>query len=269
MTVAVTSSPSLQREIDAMEGRLRAHVALKELSDFGQLLASRALDARELKTFFATMGAFFKPVPTGILALALKVTDDFLDRGDRYGATAMGAHILYADVDEFGLHDLRNGLRGTHHQLFQQLTSHLGVTEQEMEDPRYCLPAGRKLGDATTEYYRHRSIGEALGFHLSSELTSSAEFVYFLNGFVAHKEHYRIKGEDDPVVHFFQVHTVVEPMHKSLGRTMIEIYAALDPATLKQVEAGAVAFMDGFAELFRALNQALSAPTLQAVKSRA
>lgn len=257
--MAAMDSQAIDREISAMEARMLDHAAVKELVAFGKLLASKPLDARELRTFFATMGAFFKTVPTGILALALKISDDWMERGNRYGATAMGAYILYADVDEFGLHDLRNGRQRTHHQLFQELTAHLKISEADMQDARYLLPAGQILGERTTEYYRHRSIGEALGFHLASEVTSSEEFVYFLNGFLKFKEHYGVKDDEDPVLHFFRVHTVVEPMHKSMGREMIEIYAAQDPTVLKQVEAGAMAFCEGFADLFRALNQAISA----------
>lgn len=250
------TSNEVTAAIHALEQEIKEHVALKELREFGRLLVERPLDARGLKTFFATMRAFFDDIPTGILALALRVADDWA-KHDPYEATAKGAYILFADVDEFGLHEQHNGLLPTHHQLFRDLTGHVGVSTADLASAEYILRSGTELGDQTTEYYRHRPVSEGLGFHLASETTSQREFVYFLKGFQVHQSHYGLTGDDDPVLDFFRVHTIVEPAHKSRGRELIEIYAARDAAIMPAVRAGAIAFMDGFAKLFRDLNDAI------------
>lgn len=248
--------PPTTAPIRAIETEIGAHAAMEELSRFGVLLEENPLDHDGLRTFFATMGAFFWDIPTGILALALRICDDWAAREPR-DATAQGAYILFADVDEFGLHDQHQGLLPTHHQLFRELTGHLGISEEDLVDPRYVLSAGSALGSRTTQYYRHQTIAESLGFHLASETTSNREFRYFLRGFGAHPTHYGLQDEADPVLLFFKVHTIVEPMHKHRARQIIESYAQADPDFLAGVRAGAMAFMDGFDELFRAVNEAV------------
>lgn len=248
--------------VHALENEIKEHVALKELREFGRLLVERPLDERGLKTFFATMRAFFDDIPTGILALALRVADDWV-KHDPYEATAKGAYILFADVDEFGLHEQHAGLLPTHHQLFRDLTQHLGVTTTDLASREYVLLSGIDLGERTTQYYRYRPLAEGLGFHLASETTSQREFVYFLKGFQTHQRHYGLTGDSDPVLDFFRVHTIVEPAHRSRGRELIEIYAARDLSVMPEVRAGARAFMDGFATLFRDLNDAIYGTSYQ------
>jgi hypothetical protein len=250
------------KSIRDLENEIKDHVALKELRELGRLLVANPLDAHGLKTFFATMRAFFDDLPTGILALALRVSDDWA-RHDPYEATAKGAYILFADVDEYGLHEQHAGLLPTHHQLFRDLTGHLGVTLEDLASRHHILPSGSDLGALTTEYYRHRPIPEGLGFHLASETTSQREFGYFLRGFQEHEAHYGLTGENDPVLDFFRVHAAVEPAHKSRGRELIEIYAARELGIVPAVRAGALAFMDGFATLFRDLNDTIYGTSYQ------
>lgn len=250
-----TLSVTVHQKLDDLERHISEHYAMKELSYFGELLASAPLNGYGLKTFFATMDPFFKNIPTGVLALALRISDDWMER-DRYNATAMGAYVLFADVDEYGLQHMQSkGLQPTHHQLFLELTHRLGITKEDLKDQRYRLAAGCEFGNHTTEYYRTRSIGEALGFHLASETTSSREFIYFLKGFQAFKEVYGLKSNHDPVLEFFRVHTLVEPMHKAMGRSIIDIYYEENPEILEDVEKGVLAFMEGFGKLFQALNK--------------
>lgn len=250
------------KAIRSLESEINDHVALKELRELGRFLVERPLDARELRIFFATMRAFFDDIPTGILALALRVSDDWA-RHDPYEATAKGAYILVADVDEFGLHEQHSGLMPTHHQLFRDLTGHLGVTPEDLASREHILPSGIDLGELTTEYYRHRPLPEGLGFHLASQTTSQREFLYFLRGFQEHEAHYGLTGENDPVLDFFRVHTGIEPAHRSRGRELIEIYAERDLGIMPAVRAGALAFMDGFATLFHDLNDTIYGTSYQ------
>jgi hypothetical protein len=230
------------------------HGALIELATFGRNLASRPLTLEERKIYFATMWAFFKEIPTGILALALHVSDDWLTR-DQWNGTAMGAHILFADVDEFGLQTIHKKFQPTHHHLFHDLVNFLGVEDGDFSDPRYVLGAGRQMGEITRKYYREEPIQTGLGFHMASELTSSIEFRYFLDGFKKHKEAYAIKADNDPVLTFFRIHTLVEPMHLAQSEEIINRYLEIDPSALDLIENGAIAFMKGFEHLFAALNK--------------
>jgi hypothetical protein len=66
-------------------------------------LRKKPLDGAGLRLFFASTAEFFREVPGGILALALRLTDDWMPHA-RFGAVEKGAQILYSAVDEFGLH---------------------------------------------------------------------------------------------------------------------------------------------------------------------
>jgi hypothetical protein len=96
-----------------------------------------------------------------------------------------------------------------------------------------------------------------LGFHLASETTSERAFAYFLAGYQAHQAHYGFAGEKDPALDFFRVHALAEPQHRARGRELIEIYLSHDSSILPEVQRGAKAFMDGFAEMFGALRRGI------------
>lgn len=241
-----------------VEAAIQAHEAFAMLDYFGDLLAREPLSHQHQALFLATLRAFFREIPGGILSLALRVTDDWEARHE-YEGTAKGAFILYADVDEYGLHDLDLGKLETHHQMFRRLAEHLGVHSRELGDPINILPEGIRMGSLTTEYYRQKPIAEALGFHWASEATSCQEFNLFLRGFQKHASAYRLTGDDDPVLAFFRVHTLVEPKHKANSIGIIEAYQAMtgDSAVLQAAWQGAKAFLDGFAEMFAAINAAV------------
>ena len=62
-----------------LDGSIRQHQGWMALEAFGQLLSNKALDERALKYFLASTACFFREIPGGILALALRVTDDRID----------------------------------------------------------------------------------------------------------------------------------------------------------------------------------------------
>lgn len=233
------------------------HGALRELERFGEILSAQPLSHEGLATFFGTLWAFFKDVPAGIVALAARVTDEWI-KEDRWNGTAKAAHILYASVDEYGLHQHNKHMLPTHHQMFKALTTHLGLSDAELFNPHYILPEGTAMGNNTYRSYRSELLGEALGFHLASEMTSSREFQYFLKGFQRYAASYGLRGEDDPVLAFFAIHCEVEPMHVATGREIIISCLEKNPSIAPQAMRGAMAFMDGFEHMFAALNQRLT-----------
>lgn len=237
---------------------ITGHRAIKVLDDFGQILAKKPLQHDERAIFFGTVWAFFKDVPSGIISLAARVTDDWM-RDDPWNGSAKAAHILYASVDEYGLHQHAKHMLPTHHHLFLNLITHLGLTDKDIFNPKNVLPEGTAMGNNTHRMYRSDSIGEALGFHLASEMTSSREFQYFFEGFKKYSESYKLEGEDDPVLSFFAIHCDVEPMHVATGRDILVSYINRDPGLATHAMKGAIAFMDGFGQMFEAINRKLKA----------
>lgn len=232
---------------------------MKDLEIFGNILHDRSLSQDELALFFATVWAFFKDVPAGIIALSANITDQLhKDRETVWEASKMAAYVLYASVDEYGLHQHHRQMLPTHHEMFKELTEHLGVTTDDFFNEKFRLPEGVAMGNNTFRYYRSELIGEALGFHLASEMTSSREFQYFLRGFQAHSAQYGLSNEDDPVLAFFAIHCEVEPMHVSTGKDILSYFLDRDDKTFEHAKRGALAFMDGFGDMFAALNTKLS-----------
>lgn len=231
------------------------HQAILELDKFGQLIQTQAMSKQELTTFFATMWAFFKDVPSGIVCLGAKITDELLDKYP-WEASATAANVLFASVDEFGLQN-QDRLQKTHHQLFKELVSHFHIDEQNLYSEQYLLQAGTAMGDSTYRYYRSSKIGEALGFHLASEMTSSREFQYFLSGFEKFPEHYNLTHPNNSELIFFKIHCDVEPMHVATGRDVLVKCLEMNQDAYEDALRGAKAFMNSFGLLFNALNQIL------------
>lgn len=232
------------------------HAALEELERFGAFICTHSLSHQDKALFFGTIWAFFKDVPAGIVALAARVTDEWI-KEDMWNGTAKAAHILYASVDEYGLHQHSKHMLPTHHQMFKKLTTHLGLSDADLFNPYNVLPEGTAMGNNTHRMYRSEFLGEALGFHLASEMTSSREFQYFLKGFQTYASEYGLADEDDPVLAFFAIHCEVEPMHVATGREIMISYLEKNPVIAPQAMRGAMAFMDGFEQMFAALNRRL------------
>jgi hypothetical protein len=253
-----------EAEADSASLRIESHPGMFALRRFGEQLRRKPLDGAGLHLFFASTAEFFREVPGGILALALRLTDDWMPH-ERFGAVAKGAQILYSAVDEFGLHQLRRGVQASHHAFFLETAAAFGVTRSALDDPGAITQAAREMAALTALFYRRRPVGESLGFHLASELTSDVEFTLCLEGFQAHTAHYGLSGPEDPKLGFYFIHTQVEPMHGSSSRTAVRDYLARRPDCAAQIAAGADAFMEGYGRFFATLTEMISAPTLQKV----
>jgi len=237
-----------------------AHKALRggALFSFGENLKKRPLNKEELATFFGTIWAFFKEVPGGIIVLAARITADWM-KYSMWDGTSVAARVLFASVDEYGLHQHHKHILPTHHELFRDLISHLGLHPPDLLDNKYIEPAGDLMGQATFRYYQTENLGEAIGFHLASEITSSHEFQYFLEGFQKFPAEYNLKDEDDPVLSFFQVHCEVEPLHVLTGKEIALSYLCRYPWMFEDMKRGATVFMDRFEQMFVSINQAIFA----------
>jgi hypothetical protein len=251
-----------EAETDAVSLRIQSHPGMFALRRFGEAMRRRPLDPAQRRLFFASTAEFFREVPGGILALALRLTDDWMAHA-RFSAVEKGAQILYAAVDEFGLHQLKRGVQASHHAFFLETAAAFGVAPAELDDAGAITQAAREMAALTALFYRRRPIGESLGFHLASELTSDVEFTLCLEGFRAHAAEYGLTGPDDPKLGFYFIHTQVEPMHGSTSRTAVCDYLAREPDAADQIAAGAEAFMDGYGRFFAALAERIGAPSLR------
>jgi hypothetical protein len=264
LSQAIGPISSPETDVDLVARRIDAHHGMFALRRFGEQLRRKPLDAVSLQVFFACTAEFFREVPGGILALALRLTDDWMPH-ERFRAVEKGAQILYSAVDEFGLHQLRRGVQASHHAFFLDTAAAFGVTRSALDDPAAITPAAREMAALTALFYRRRPIGESLGFHLASELTSDVEFTLCLEGLQAHAARYGLSGPDDPKLGFYLIHTQVEPMHGSSSRTAVRDYLARRPDCADEIAAGTDAFMDGYGRFFATLSEQLGAPSLRKV----
>lgn len=247
---------NFNHDFEDLESRITQHNAVNELHAFGYNLKSNVLKEEHLYVFFSTLWAFFREVPTGILSLALRISDDWMLNHDEWEGTGKAAPILYADVDEFGLQS-DSKLFPTHHHLFLKLIEALNLDKRRLLEHVNIEESGKKFGELTREYYRIKSIPKGIGFHMASEFTSSVEFQYFLDGFKANKNTYGLIGDNQSALSFFHIHTVVEPLHLELGKLAAKDYLEKDNRVIHDIEDGAIAFMDGFETLFHCLNNRL------------
>jgi hypothetical protein len=261
---AFAPNSGCEAEADSVAFRIESHPGMFALRRFGEQLRKKPLDAVGLRLFFASTAEFFREVPGGILALALRVTDDWMPQ-ERFGAVEKGAQILYSAVDEFGLHQLRRGVQASHHAFFLETAAAFGVTRAALDDPAAITQAAREMAALTALFYRRRPVGEGLGFHLASELSSDVEFTLCLEGLRAHAAHYGLSGPEDPKLGFYFIHTQVEPMHGASSRTAVRDYLARRPYCTTEITAGADAFMDAYGRFFTTLTDLISALTLQRV----
>ena len=201
-------------------------------------------------------------MPSGIITLSARITEDLVITKP-WEATQQAAYILYASVDEYGLHEHSKHMLPTHHQLFKQMTEKLGLSDQQVLGEDYVDPAGLRMGQLTRDYYCNLSLGQALGFHLASEMTSSREFRHFLRAFQAHAETYGLEGENDPVLLFFKIHCEVEPMHVSTGKDILAYFLAQDSQVEADAMEGAMTFMEGFGAMFESINERVTALRLR------
>jgi hypothetical protein len=245
---------------DELTERLRKHAGWKHLEDFGALLNKKPLERDGLLTFLASTACFFREIPGGILALALRVTDDRISQ-DRFGAVNDGARILLAAVDEYGLADNGDGSTKDHHKLFADLIQTLGVSEEELLDPRYVIPQAHQLAEITRQYYREEPIATSVGFHFASEVTSDREFQLCFTGLDKFSADYFdgpiSDSEAKEKLNFYYIHTLVEPMHASSSVDAVKLYTR-DPANIEPLLNGVDKFMDAYGQFWQSLNSKIS-----------
>jgi hypothetical protein len=245
---------------------IQSHKGWEQLEEFGALINNRALERHELVTFLASTGCFFKEIPGGIVALALRITDDAAygedDDHDHFGAVERGAKILYAAVDEYGVDTSLQSFQPSHHQLFLDMVNRMGITKAELFDKANIIEEAWPLRQLTYDGYRTKSVAYGAGFHYGSERSSDREFVLCYEGLNKHIDAYTLPGDeagegDLGLLNFYYIHTLVEPMHGSSSWDAVQFYSKTD-ADIQQAHQGAMDWMEYYGNFWASLTRKFS-----------
>jgi len=247
------------KSIENLKQDVFDHPGVKVLNAFGERLNGTKLSREQIRIILASEGLFILEIPPGILALASRLTDENFE-ATPFQATGMAARILFAAIDEFGLNAMNVGLLPSHHQLYLDMAAHWDISEEELLDDRYIVPAGRALAKVARDYYRKRPMVEALGFHVANETSAPLDFGVFLRMFQANREGYGLKV-DDPILDFLHVHEDVEVSHREMGVEMVQMYTQGRPEDISRARDGVFAFMDAYEKFFAELDAAVFPPS--------
>ena len=212
---------ALSRKLQQVVG---GHEAMRVLeATFGNELKRAPLARDTLKWFLACHVASVRSVPTSILALAMRLSNELLPH-DYFNAHAVAARTLFAAAHEYGLANTEAGITQTHFQLYRDGLRSWGFDENEiLGDPR-IFPECAEINAYIDEVAMHAPVATALACHFALEEVADREFVLLWEGFGKHWRAYGLKGTDDPALSFYQIHTVQEPLHGEYGLEALTMY---------------------------------------------
>ncbi len=214
--------------IEALQHKLhqvvREHEAMAILeATFGNELKRAPLARDTLKWFLACHVASVRSVPTSILALAMRISNELLPH-DYFNAHAVAARTLFAAAHEYGLANTEVGITQTHFQLYRDGLRSWGFDPNEiLGDPR-VFPECAEINAYIDDVAMNGSVAKALACHYALEEVADREFVLLWEGFSQHWQAYGLKGPDDPALGFYQIHTVQEPLHGVYGLEALMMY---------------------------------------------
>jgi hypothetical protein len=226
--------------------RCCAEHPLTALQSFNRHLATRPLTNPELTLFLASMAAFNQHTIAGIAILAGRLSDELLPHAPEHGHE-VGAYVLDAAVDEYGLRETRD-----HVELARRFAAHLGVQSAAVRDRSNACASAIALGDALHGWYRNGPTAFSLGVHMASEVTSVAEFMSWHDIFLTFPE-YRM-SRDLPEFEYMRAHYVHEPSHFYHARICIAEYLDVLPANGNLLWAGAETYLALYQRMFHELD---------------
>jgi Iron-containing redox enzyme len=242
---------------DALHGRIfreaneiyedcSTNPAIAELRSFNRHFSSRPLTRPELLLFLASMAAFNRHTIGGIAILAGRLSDQILPLLPKVGHE-IGAHVLEAAVDEYGLRETI-----THVELARNFAAYLGISTEEIEARENACSAAAELGEALFSWYRERPVAFALGVHTASEITSVEEFVPWHDIFLKFPQ-YRFSREM-PEFAYLRAHYVHEPDHVNSTKRCIARYLDVLPEEQGRLQEGIGAYLGLYRKMFHQLN---------------
>jgi hypothetical protein len=236
----------LFREADAIYDDCATHPAITTLRSFNRHFSSRPLARSELLLFLASMATFNRHTIGGIAILAGRLSDQVLPLLPKIGHE-IGAHVLDAAVDEYGLRETN-----THVELARNFAEHLGISPEEIEAPENACLAAVELGDALFSWYRERPVAFALGVHTASEMTSVEEFIPWHDTFLKFPQ-YRF-SRDTPEFAYMRAHYVHEPDHINSAKRCIARYVEVLPGEQCHLREGTRAYLGLYRKMFHQLD---------------
>lgn len=203
---------------------VRDHRAMEILeATFGTELKRAPLPRATLEHFLACHVASVKSVPTSILSLAMRISNELLPH-DYFNAHAVAARTLFAASHEYGLANTEHGITQTHFQLYRDGLQSWGFDPRAiLADPR-VFPECHEINAYIDELAFRAPVAKALACHFALEEVADREFVLLWEGFSKHWEAYGLRGTDDPALGFYQIHTVQEPLHGEYGLQALQMY---------------------------------------------
>ena len=251
MAISVAEGQSAVRLRDTLsadeiyESCLR-HPAVAALGSFNSHLASRPLSRPELVLFLASMAAFNRHTIGGIAILAGRLSDEILPHLPRTGHD-IGAYVLDAAIDEYGLRETRN-----HVELARNFAEYLGCSTDEVEARENACAAAVQLGDALFSWYREQPTAFALGAHTASEVTSVNEFIAWHDIFLVFPQYRFSRGQQE--FEYMRAHYTHEPDHTNNSRMCTSRYLDVFPGQGRLLREGAETYLDLYQRMFRELD---------------
>lgn len=190
---------------------------------FGQELKRAPLERATLQRFLACHVASVRSVPTSILAVAMRVSNELLPH-DYFNAHAVAARTLFAAAHEYGLGNTEAGITQTHFQLYRDGLRSWGFDENEILGDPHVFPECAEINAYTDQVALHSPVAAALACQYALEEVADREFVLLFEGFSKHWQAYGLAGPDDPALSFYQIHTVQEPLHGQYGLEALTLY---------------------------------------------
>ncbi|MDB6082360.1 MAG: hypothetical protein JWN43_241 [Gammaproteobacteria bacterium] len=230
---------------DVIYGSSIEHSAVSSLRSFNRRFASRPMSRSELLLFLASMAAFNHHTVAGIAILAGRLSDEILPHRPTTGHE-IGAHVLHAAVDEYGLRGT-----ATHVELARNFAAHLGIAPEEVTARENACPGSVCLGDALFSWYRSSPVAFALGVHTASEITSVNEFMSWHDIFLSFPQ-YRF-SRDMPEFQYMRAHYTLEPDHVKSTRTCIGRYLDVLPGHGELLREGAETYLNLYQRMFHEL----------------
>jgi pyrroloquinoline quinone (PQQ) biosynthesis protein C len=203
------------------------------------------------------MAAFNRHTIAGIAILAGRLSDELLPHAPEHGHE-VGAYVLDAAVDEYGLRETRD-----HLELARRFAEHLGVPASAVGNRHNACASAIALGDTLFGWYRNGPTAFSLGVHTASEVTSVEEFMSWHDIFLAFPE-YRL-SRDMPEFDYMRAHYVHEPSHIHHARICVAKYLEVLPANGTLLQEGAETYLSLYQRMFRELDTLIFKPPERAV----
>lgn len=241
----------IDESVQALYRQIEGHEGMASINGFNHDLLQRPLNQEERGVFLASLRAFNRWIPAGILSLASRLSDEYM-LAHPFDAYDLASPVLEPAVDEYGL---SGNVRRSHFRLFSDFASHLGVNETELEDHKNQVLNSIVLGEFLRHWYRYYPTGFGLGVHAASEATSMLEFTGWHPAFLKFREYGFHEGH--PALNYVAVHTTLEEDHTKGAKIGIENFLRDGGSigTMEQIQSGALGYMEMYAAMFNQLRQ--------------